>query len=134
MTRPTRWHSGFARRPERVSDLCTLRRTRRTDLVGVRGIPSGTAAPFAQRAATPGPSRTGHQWRDGRDVFHVLDVDDYVAMRATLRDHPANVAWQAQVTPLQEVPDDYSGADSGLRFVWSFIDRMDQMDHARGEL
>lgn len=59
-------------------------------------------------------------WRDGQDVFHVVDVEDYTAMRAALRDHPANVAWQAVVTPLQEVPDDYRGADTGLRFVWAY--------------
>lgn len=63
-------------------------------------------------------------WRDGQDVFHLLDVADYAAMRAALRDHPANVAWQARVTPLQEVPDDYSGTDTGLRFVWSFTDQL----------
>jgi L-rhamnose mutarotase len=59
-------------------------------------------------------------WRDGRDVFHWLDVEDYQVMREKLRDHPANVAWQARVTPLQSTPDDYSGDDDGLPFVWSF--------------
>src|SRR5204863_9322394 len=58
-------------------------------------------------------------WRDGLDVFHLVDVEDYVAMRACLRDHPANVAWQARVTPLQSLPDDYSGEDDGLASVWS---------------
>jgi L-rhamnose mutarotase len=58
-------------------------------------------------------------WRDGLDVFHLVDVEDYAAMRAHLRDHPANVAWQARVTPLQSVPDDYSGDDDGLPWVWS---------------
>jgi L-rhamnose mutarotase len=58
-------------------------------------------------------------WRHGRDVFHLVDVDDYAAMRAHLRAHPANLAWQARVTPLQSLPDDYSGADDGLPFVWS---------------
>ena len=73
-------------------------------------------------------------WRDGQDVFHLLDVDDYVHMRAALRDHPANLAWQARVTPLQEVPDDYSGRDTGLPFVWSFLDQIGQLDDNRGEL
>lgn len=63
-------------------------------------------------------------WRDGQDVFHLLDVDDYAAMPAELREHPANVAWQARVRPLQEVPDDYSGQDTGLRLVWSFIHQL----------
>lgn len=62
-------------------------------------------------------------WRDGRDVFHWLDVEDYTAMREFLREHPANLAWQAQVTPLQSTPDDYDGDDDGLPFVWSFAEQ-----------
>jgi L-rhamnose mutarotase len=57
-------------------------------------------------------------WRDGRDLFHLVEVDDYHAMRAALRDHPANVPWQARMASLLEVEDDYSGQDSGLRRVW----------------
>jgi L-rhamnose mutarotase len=57
-------------------------------------------------------------WRDGRDLFHVVDVEDYKAMRAALRDHPANVPWQARMAELLEVEDDYSGADTGLDLVW----------------
>jgi L-rhamnose mutarotase len=58
-------------------------------------------------------------WRDGRDLFHVVDCDDYQAMRAALRDHPANIPWQEQMAELLDVPDDYSGGDSGLGLVWS---------------
>lgn len=57
-------------------------------------------------------------WRDGRDLFHVVTVEDYRAMRAALRDHPANVPWQARMAELLEIEDDYSGADSGIRLVW----------------
>jgi len=57
-------------------------------------------------------------WRDGRDLFHLVAVEDYRAMRAALRDHPANVPWQARMAELLEVEDDYSGEDSGLRLVW----------------
>jgi L-rhamnose mutarotase len=57
-------------------------------------------------------------WRDGRDLFHLVEVDDYHAMRAALRDHPANVPWQARMASLLEVEDDYAGQDSGLRRVW----------------
>jgi L-rhamnose mutarotase len=63
-------------------------------------------------------------WRDGLDVFHLVDVDDYAAMRGHLRDHPANIAWQARVTPLQSLRDDYSGDDDGLPFVWSLVDQL----------
>lgn len=57
-------------------------------------------------------------WRDGLDLFHVVEVDDYAAMRAALRDHPVNVAWQATMAELLDREDDYSGADTGLHLVW----------------
>jgi L-rhamnose mutarotase len=57
-------------------------------------------------------------WRDGPDLFHVVEVEDYQRMRRLLRDHPTNVAWQARMAQLLEVQDDYSGEDTGLRRVW----------------
>ncbi|HEV7647017.1 MAG TPA: L-rhamnose mutarotase [Actinophytocola sp.] len=57
-------------------------------------------------------------WRDGLDLFHVLEVADLAAMRHALRDHPANLPWQARMAGLLDVEDDYSGADTGLRLVW----------------
>jgi L-rhamnose mutarotase len=48
-------------------------------------------------------------WRDGQDLFHLVTVEDYKAMRHALAEHPANVAWQATVGPLH---------DEGIRFVW----------------
>lgn len=57
-------------------------------------------------------------WRDGRDLFHLVEVEDYRAMRRTLADHPANVAWQARMAELLEVEDDYSGDDLGIGKVW----------------
>ena len=62
-----------------------------------------------------------HSWRilrDGLDLFHVVEVEDYRAMRHALRDHPANVEWQARMAELLAVEDDYSGDDSGLKQVW----------------
>ena len=67
-------------------------------------------------------------WRDGRHVFHVVEVDDYQAMRAGMRDHPANVAWQAAVGPLFDVPDTYAGDDAGLGLLWSLSDQLDAQD------
>lgn len=63
-------------------------------------------------------------WRDGQHVFHLVDVADYQAMRDGLRDHPANLAWQAAVGPLFEVPDSYAGDDSGIGFLWSLADQL----------
>ncbi|HEY2672431.1 MAG TPA: L-rhamnose mutarotase [Rugosimonospora sp.] len=57
-------------------------------------------------------------WRDGRDLFHVVEVEDYQRMRHFLRDHPANVPWQERMAALLEVEDDYSGGDSGIGLVW----------------
>lgn len=57
-------------------------------------------------------------WRSGRDLFHLIEVDDYRAMRRQLADHPANIPWQAAMAELLEVEDDYSGEDAGLPLVW----------------
>jgi L-rhamnose mutarotase len=57
-------------------------------------------------------------WRDGLDLFHVVEVEDYRAMRDALRDDPVNVIWQARMAELLDVADDYSGTDRGLRQVW----------------
>lgn len=58
-------------------------------------------------------------WRSGRDLFHLVECDDYAAMRAFLRDHPANIPWQARMGELLEVTDDYSGDDHGIGLVWA---------------
>lgn len=58
-------------------------------------------------------------WRDGVHLFHLVECDDYRAMRDFLRDHPANIPWQAQMAELLDVADDYSGDDDGLSQVWS---------------
>ncbi|GAB2742794.1 L-rhamnose mutarotase [Arthrobacter bambusae] len=57
-------------------------------------------------------------WRSGQDLFHLVEVADYQAMRWALADHPANVPWQARMAELLEVQDDYSGNDSGIELVW----------------
>jgi L-rhamnose mutarotase len=57
-------------------------------------------------------------WRSGRDLFHLVECEDYARMRAQLRDHPANVPWQARMAELLEVPDDYSGAQPDVKQVW----------------
>lgn len=61
-------------------------------------------------------------WRDGRDLFHLVEVEDYQAMRRALADDPANQAWQEHINRFLEVVDDYGGEDSGIRPVWSLPD------------
>jgi L-rhamnose mutarotase len=62
--------------------------------------------------------RSWRIWRSGRDLFHLVECDDYAAMRAHLRDHPANLPWQARMAELLEVEDDYSGTQPGVKLVW----------------
>lgn len=58
-------------------------------------------------------------WRNGRELFHLVEVEDYRAMRQALADDPVNQAWQERMAELLEVEDDYSGDDSGIGGVWS---------------
>lgn len=71
-------------------------------------------------------------WRDGRDCFHLVDVEDYQAMRAGLRDHPANIAWQEQLAPLFDTPDSYDGDDDGIGFLWSLAEQTGTADGGPG--
>ncbi|PYI69928.1 L-rhamnose mutarotase [Arthrobacter livingstonensis] len=57
-------------------------------------------------------------WRSGRELFHVVRVSEYQAMRRQLAANPVNIAWQAVMAELLEVEDDYSGTDRGLAKVW----------------
>lgn len=58
-------------------------------------------------------------WRSGLDLFHLVEVEDYAAMRRALADDPVNLVWQEQMAELLEVEDDYSGDDRGLPLVWA---------------
>ncbi len=64
-------------------------------------------------------------WRDGQDLVHLIEVDDYRAMRRSLADDPVNADWQETVNPLLETDDDYSGSDDGIPRVWSLADQVD---------
>jgi L-rhamnose mutarotase len=58
-------------------------------------------------------------WRSGRELFHLVEVDDYRAMRLALAHDAVNIEWQEQMAELLEVEDDYSGDDSGIPLVWT---------------
>ena len=58
-------------------------------------------------------------WRDGLDLFHLIEVEDYRAMRRRLASDPANLAWQERINEVLEVADDYRGEDDGLPLVWA---------------
>jgi L-rhamnose mutarotase len=59
-------------------------------------------------------------WRDGLDLFHVIDCDSYERLIGELADLPVNIAWQARMAELLEVTHDYSaaGAAKGLPVAW----------------
>lgn len=57
-------------------------------------------------------------WRSGRELFHVVEVADYQAMRKELATNEVNIVWQAVMSELLEVQDDYSGDDLGIAKVW----------------
>ena len=62
--------------------------------------------------------RSWEIWRDGVDLFHLVEVEDYQAMRRALADHPANIPWQAKMAEFLDVQDDYAGNDLGIGKVW----------------
>lgn len=60
-----------------------------------------------------------HIFRDGDDLFHCIEVDDYDSAIAVLAEVPANVAWQATVAPLMTIAHDHSGAGRDrLEVIW----------------
>ncbi|MGP4033649.1 L-rhamnose mutarotase [Pseudarthrobacter sp. 1C304] len=57
-------------------------------------------------------------WRDGLDLFHWVEVDDFAMMKAALAAEPADVAWQEQIAELLQAQESYTDSDSGLPLVW----------------
>jgi L-rhamnose mutarotase len=59
-------------------------------------------------------------WRSGRELFHVVDCDDYARLLGELEEMPVNVAWQARMAELLDVVHDYGarGAEATLPVVW----------------
>jgi L-rhamnose mutarotase len=51
-------------------------------------------------------------FRDGLELFHYVECDDYDAAIAELADDPVNIRWQAEVAPLMAKAHDYSGDSS----------------------
>ncbi|HEY1479468.1 MAG TPA: L-rhamnose mutarotase [Gaiellales bacterium] len=51
-------------------------------------------------------------YRDGLEIFHAIECDDYEAAIAQLASEPANRRWQAEVAPLMETAHDHSGGSS----------------------
>jgi len=51
-------------------------------------------------------------FRDGLDLFHYVECDDYDRAIANLAHDPVNIRWQAEMAPLMAVAHDFSGKSS----------------------
>lgn len=51
-------------------------------------------------------------FRDGLDLFHYIECDDYERAIAELARNPINQKWQAEMAPMMAVAHDYSGHSS----------------------
>ena len=51
-------------------------------------------------------------FRDGLDLFHVIDCEDYDRAIAELARDPVNQRWQAEMAPMMAVAHDFSGKSS----------------------
>ncbi|NUR86884.1 MAG: L-rhamnose mutarotase [Nonomuraea sp.] len=60
--------------------------------------------------------RSWRIWRDGLDLFHYVEVEDYAALQAAMKDNPHDQAWQRQMNRLLD--GDFDKDSAGLRRVW----------------
>jgi len=79
-----------------------------------RAVPAEVVAAVRQAGFTE-----WHIFRDGLDLFHCIEVDDYGVAITALAQVPANIAWQAEMAPFTEVAHDQSGATrDAMHLVW----------------
>lgn len=76
-----------------------------------------------------GGAREWRIWRDGRDLFHWVLVDDWQALLAHLADDPVDQAWQAEVGQILDL--NLPPGSDGMRHVW---DLSSQIDTQTGEI
>jgi L-rhamnose mutarotase len=48
-------------------------------------------------------------FRDGLDLFHYIECEDYDRAIGELANDPVNIKWQAEMAPMMAVAHDYSG-------------------------
>jgi L-rhamnose mutarotase len=48
-------------------------------------------------------------FRDGLDLFHYIECEDYDRAIAELAKDPINIRWQAEMAPMMAVAHDFSG-------------------------
>ena len=79
-----------------------------------RVIPGDLAIAIREAGAT-----SWRIWRDGRDLFHLVEVEDFGRMQAAMAKNPVNIAWQARMARLLDVEFTYEDSQEGLSLVWS---------------
>ena len=66
-------------------------------------------------------------WRSGRDLFHVVECDDFEAAIAQLKDDATDQRWQQHMSQFVEGfaqnPDGVAG--QSLRHVWTMSEQQD---------
>lgn len=51
-------------------------------------------------------------FRDGLDLFHYIECEDFDRALAELANDPVNLRWQAEMAPMMAVATDFSGKNS----------------------
>ena len=51
-------------------------------------------------------------FRDGLDLFHYIECEDFDRALAELAKNPINLRWQAEMAPMMAVATDFSGKNS----------------------
>lgn len=61
-------------------------------------------------------------WRSGRNLFHVVECDDFAAAMAGLADDPVNDRWQAHI---DTIVDHFEDGPNGMPLarIWSFSEQ-----------
>ena len=102
-----------------------------TEFVGLRtrlkpGMEEGYEAAHAAVPAELLAAQRGlgmRRWlifRDGLDLFHCVECDDYERAITGLAQDPVNERWQARMAHYTQVPNDHSGAGSDrLRLIYA---------------
>jgi L-rhamnose mutarotase len=74
-------------------------------------------------------------WRSGRDLFHLIDCDDFTAAMAKLGEDPVNERWQERMAFYVESFAHFGGEPDGLalREVWTLTGQLSGGSAAAGE-
>lgn len=65
-------------------------------------------------------------WRSGRDLFHLIECEDFAASMAALADNPVNERWQERMASYVEVLVEQDGKPGGLALgeVWDLVEQV----------